>query len=120
MTLRGKPFLTVGLFGLCGLFGLFLGAGYAQQPPARRPVNAPAPAPVPVPPQAQAMLPPATSPVSPTLTLDRAEAIALKNHPQIQYARYNALASDQIVREIRSAYYPTVFGSITGSGAGHD
>ncbi|MGH9452780.1 MAG: TolC family protein, partial [Terriglobia bacterium] len=48
------------------------------------------------------------------------EAMALKNHPQIQYARYNALASNQIVREIRSAYYPTVFGSITGSGADHD
>jgi outer membrane protein len=57
---------------------------------------------------------------TPALTLSQAEAIALKNHPQVQYAQYSSLASNQVVREIRSAYYPTVFGDITGSGADRD
>lgn len=50
-----------------------------------------------------------------TLTLQQAEALALKNHPEIQSAQFTALASAQAVREETSAYYPTLFGSITGS-----
>lgn len=50
-----------------------------------------------------------------TLTLQQAEALALKNHPQIQSAQFAALASAQTVREEASAYYPTLFGSVTGS-----
>lgn len=53
----------------------------------------------------------------PTLTLQQAEAIALKHHPLIFAAQYNALASNQIVREARSAYFPTVYGSVTGVAA---
>ncbi|MGH9431629.1 MAG: TolC family protein [Terriglobia bacterium] len=117
MTFRSKLLLAVGLFGLSGLSR---GAGYVQHAPERHPGNTAAPAQAQSQSQPPAMPPPAGSPIYPTLTLPRAEAIALKNHPQIQYARYNSLASDQIVREIRSAYYPTVFGSITGSGAGRD
>lgn len=49
------------------------------------------------------------------LTLQQAEALALKNHPQLQSAEFTALASAQAVREETSAYYPTLFGSITGS-----
>jgi len=49
------------------------------------------------------------------LTLKEAEALALKNHPQVQSAQYQALASNEVVREQLAAYYPTVFGSVTGS-----
>ncbi|MGH9469421.1 MAG: TolC family protein [Terriglobia bacterium] len=60
------------------------------------------------------------SPTPPPLTLQQAEQIALKNHPQIFAAHYNALAADQGVREARSAYFPTVDGEITGSAADRD
>ena len=53
------------------------------------------------------------------LTLKGAEALALKNHPQVLSAQYQALASSEVVREELSAYYPTFFGSITGSVADH-
>jgi outer membrane protein len=62
----------------------------------------------------------ANTKTGPPLTLKDAEAIALKNHPQIQSAHYVALASTQIVREQLSAYYPTVYGSITGEVADRD
>src|SRR5579864_3621471 len=51
----------------------------------------------------------------PVLKLKDAEALALKNHPEIQYAQFIALVSNEAVREQLSAYYPTVYGSITGS-----
>ncbi|MGH9354861.1 MAG: TolC family protein, partial [Terriglobia bacterium] len=51
----------------------------------------------------------------PTLSLQQAEQIALKHNPQVFAARYNALASEQRVREARSAYFPTAYGSITGA-----
>jgi outer membrane protein len=51
----------------------------------------------------------------PVLTLKDAEALALKNHPQVLSAHYQALASNEEVREQLAAYYPTVFGSVTGS-----
>lgn len=53
----------------------------------------------------------------PTLTLKQAEQTALKNHPAVLAARYNALASNQVVREARSSYFPTVTAHITGSAA---
>jgi outer membrane protein len=62
---------------------------------------------------------PASQP-PPQLTLQQAEALALKNHPQIQSAQFTALASAQAVREEASAYYPTLFGSVTGSVAEQD
>lgn len=52
---------------------------------------------------------------APVLTLKDAEGLALKNHPQVLSAQYTALASNQAVREQLSAYYPTVYGSVTGS-----
>lgn len=53
------------------------------------------------------------------LTLQQAEAIALKNNPQITVARLTALVSQQVVRETRSAFYPYGYLSLTGVGA-HD
>jgi outer membrane protein len=51
------------------------------------------------------------------LTIQQAEQIALQNHPQIQAAQYGSLAAKEVVRETRSAYYPYVFGSVTGADA---
>ncbi len=60
------------------------------------------------------------SPTTPgvlTLTLKDAEALALKNHPQVLAAQLTALASYQAVRETRSAYFPAMFGNVTGAAA---
>jgi len=47
------------------------------------------------------------------LTLAEAEAIALKNNPQITVGKLLALQARETVRETRSAYYPTVGLSVT-------
>ncbi len=51
----------------------------------------------------------------PTLTLKDAAALALKNHPQVQAAQFNAQAFQQAVAEARAAYYPLVEADVTGS-----
>lgn len=55
-----------------------------------------------------------TNPVN-SLTLPQAEAIALKNHPQIAAARNIAAASAQGITQARAAYYPTIDGEITSA-----
>jgi outer membrane protein len=55
-----------------------------------------------------------TAPVQ--LTLKDAEALALKNHPQVLAARATSQEFNQLVVETRSAYYPTLEGELTGSG----
>lgn len=55
-----------------------------------------------------------------TLTLRQAEQIALQNHPQIQAAANIAAASEAQVTQARAAYYPTVYGSVTGAYAEND
>ena len=56
-----------------------------------------------------------TSP--PKLTLKDAEALAIKNHPQILAAQSEVGYANQQVIESRSAYYPTVDADVTGSAA---
>lgn len=51
------------------------------------------------------------------LTLHDAEQRALDNHPEVRARRYTSLAASETVREAKSAYYPTVLGSVTGAGA---
>src|ERR1035438_10389294 len=51
------------------------------------------------------------------LTLKNSEAMALRNHPLLQEATFEAQAANQITREEKSTYYPTATGSITGAGA---
>jgi outer membrane protein len=51
------------------------------------------------------------------LTLKDAETIAIANHPQIKAASLTAAAAEQVTTEVRSAYYPTAFGDLTGVGA---
>jgi outer membrane protein len=55
-----------------------------------------------------------------TLTLADAEAIALKNHPQILAADASSLNADQITIENKAAYYPTLNGEITAAQANLD
>lgn len=50
---------------------------------------------------------------SPALTLQQAQGIALTNHPRITEAQLIALASKQVVRESRSAYFPTITADAT-------
>ena len=84
---------------LFALLGLWAATVHAQTP------QPPAPAPA-----ANAS---AAGPGTP-LTLQQAEAIAIKNNPQITIGRLNALVSQQNVREARSALMPNAYLSITG------
>ena len=56
----------------------------------------------------------------PTLTLQQAEALAIKNHPQIQEAQNEVNIANQQVIENRSAYYPTIAGEVTASQSSSD
>ena len=61
----------------------------------------------------QASLPQAPgTPMS--LTLKQAEALAIKNNPQISVGRLLALASVQVTREVKSNLWPTATGDLTG------
>src|SRR5947199_4728814 len=55
--------------------------------------------------------------VAPPLSLPDAEALALKNHPQVLASQAGYPRADQITRETQSAYYPAVNGEIIGSQA---
>lgn len=62
--------------------------------------------------------PSSDSPINPgqqmALSLRQAEALALRNNPQISVARLTALASQQVTREVRSNLWPTATGNLTG------
>ncbi|MGA9472597.1 MAG: TolC family protein [Terriglobales bacterium] len=47
------------------------------------------------------------------LSVKDAESIALKNNPAISEARLNALASEQVTREVRSNLWPQTYADIT-------
>jgi len=47
------------------------------------------------------------------LTVKDAEAIAMKNNPAISVARLNALASQQVTREVRSTLWPQAYANLT-------
>src|ERR1700758_2036202 len=53
----------------------------------------------------------------PSLSLPEAEALALKNHPQVLASQATYLRDDQLTREARSAYFPSINGEITGAQA---
>ena len=48
------------------------------------------------------------------LTVKDAEALALKNNPAISVARLNALASQQVTREVSSNLWPQTYADLTG------
>jgi outer membrane protein len=58
-----------------------------------------------------------TTPAPLPLTLQGAEALAIKNHPQVQAAQLNYQASQEAVTEARAAYFPSLQGEVTGSQA---
>jgi outer membrane protein len=82
--------------GFSGAVILWAAAALNAQPPA----PAPGPPPIPTP-----------------LTLQDAEAIAVRNNPQVSGALLNAAAANQVTIEVRSAQLPTLNGSVTGVGA---
>lgn len=82
----------------------FLTAGMAAQDPAANPAET---NPKQIPAQ------PATASAALRLTVQDAEALALRNNPQVSVYRLLAMASQQITREAKSNYYPTVYGSVT-------
>lgn len=51
------------------------------------------------------------------LTLKEAEAIAIRNHPQVSAAQLNARAANEAVAAVRAALLPTLFGSVTAAAA---
>ena len=57
---------------------------------------------------------PPTPSTAPALTLQQAQALALKNNPQISVARLIALASHQQTRQVRSNLWPTASIDVTG------
>jgi outer membrane protein len=50
---------------------------------------------------------------SASLSLSDAQALALKNNPQISFARLTALASQQVTRQVRSNLWPTATVDLT-------
>jgi outer membrane protein len=57
---------------------------------------------------------PTPTPPPVRLSVADAEALALKNNPQVSVAKLTALASRQVVRESRSAYWPAAVIDLTG------
>ena len=53
------------------------------------------------------------------ISLAQAQQIALRNHPRIASAKLAAEASAFVVKQVRSAYYPTLSGNVTGVGTEH-
>ena len=51
------------------------------------------------------------------LSLQDAEALALKNHPRVMAAQNEQSAMNQRIYQTRSAYYPHLDGDVTGSQA---
>jgi outer membrane protein len=51
------------------------------------------------------------------LTLQDAQVMALKNHPQVLASQANYLRAGEVITETRSAYYPALNGDITGTQA---
>ncbi len=54
------------------------------------------------------------------ISLAQAQDIAVRNHPRIASAALSAQASGFAVKEVRSAYYPTLSGNVTGVGSEHN
>jgi outer membrane protein len=64
--------------------------------------------------------PPGSAQAVQALTLADAQKIAVQNHPQIQAATFEAAVASAETQAARSAYYPQVYGSLTGAVAEHN
>jgi outer membrane protein len=54
------------------------------------------------------------------LTLKEAQEIALQRHPRITAAELRALAAREVTREVRSSFFPQVYGHVTAVGTAED
>jgi outer membrane protein len=54
------------------------------------------------------------APDAKVLTLAEAQAIAIRNHPRVSSATLAAQAANAVMAEVRSAYFPAVYGNLTG------
>jgi len=63
---------------------------------------------------------PQSSSISTRLAVKDAEAIALRNNPAISVARLEALASQQVTREVRSNLWPQAYADFTGVDSRND
>ena len=88
--------------------------GVPDSPPAKTTVQNP------VLPQSSSIPAQASTPPGTSLTRRQAEALALKNNPQITVAKLRALEAGQYVREQRSALLPTAYLSLTGADASNN
>jgi outer membrane protein len=79
----------------------------------QNPTPAPPAAPSPSQETAVGKTTPAQPPIVVRLGIKDAEATALKNNPAISVARLNALASQQVVREVRSTFWPQAYANLT-------
>ena len=59
----------------------------------------------------------ATAVAAPPVSLQLAEDTALANHPQISAALLSAVASNEVVREVKSVYEPQVWAAVTTADA---
>ena len=82
--------------------------------PSQAGVAAPLPAQTATTPAPPGQVAPPRGPLYPRLTLSEAEALAIKNNPQITVGRLLSLASQQVTRETRSSYWPTAVVNVTG------
>jgi len=107
-----------------GLLALLSQTGFAQAVSPASPVGSPsqsATTPAQAAPETQpahTAQVPAQLPAAGTvqrLTIQDAEALALKNNPQVSVYHLLSLASGQVTREQKAAYYPTIYGSLTAA-----
>jgi outer membrane protein len=56
---------------------------------------------------------------APAVSLTQAQEIAVRNHPRIASAALSAQAGEAVIKEVRSAYLPTLSGNVTGVGSEH-
>ncbi len=54
------------------------------------------------------------------VSLAQAQDVAVRNHPRIASAALSAQAGEAVVKEVRSAYFPTLSGNVTGVGSEHN
>ena len=120
--MKVQPIYAMVAVLLWSAFGLAQAAGTTPEAQKLPPAPAPQAAPTQNASNPQATVPPNSAPqagagTAAPLTLKQAEALAVKNNPQVSVARLIALASQQVTREVRSELWPTATGDLTGVGA---
>ena len=90
------------------------GQAEAMPAPAQAGSAVPAVGQTPTTPAPPGQVAPPSGQLYPRLTLSEAEALAIKNNPQITVGRLLSLASQQVTREMRSSYWPNAVIDVTG------